>query len=124
MFKPVQLAAAEALSLSSDWYRDVNAVYRSRRSLAEELLHFLGCTYNPEQVGMFLWARIPSTYADGIAMADEILDKAHVFITPGNIFGGYGKEYIRLSLCSDSSVLLEAIQRCKSRLAPKTSVTS
>ena len=112
MFKPLQLAAAEALHLTASWYKEINDVYRSRRVLAEELLESLGCTFDRDQVGMFVWARIPSDYESGRAMADLILQEAHTFITPGSIFGRGGEAYVRISLCSKEEIIKEAIQRC------------
>ncbi|NND09187.1 MAG: aminotransferase class I/II-fold pyridoxal phosphate-dependent enzyme [Saprospiraceae bacterium] len=119
MFKPLQLAAAEALGLSTDWYEDLNKVYRSRRQLAEELLTNLGCRFDRDQVGMFVWARIPNEYDDGRAMADRILEEAHTFITPGSIFGQGGSKYVRVSLCSTEEVFSEAIRRCAIVSKPK-----
>lgn len=113
MFRPLQLAAVEALSLSSQWYEEINRVYRVRRKLAESLLNELGCMVDPNQAGMFVWARIPTHYDNGFEMADSILQNAHVFITPGNIFGSQGNKYVRLSLCSPKDVYEEAIVRCK-----------
>jgi bifunctional pyridoxal-dependent enzyme with beta-cystathionase and maltose regulon repressor activities len=40
-----------------------------------------------------------------------ILDKANVFITPGAIFGSNGDNFARISLCSSSKLLNEAIER-------------
>jgi aspartate/methionine/tyrosine aminotransferase len=111
MFKPLQLAAVAALGQPPQWYRDLNAIYAQRRSLVFDLLDALDCTYDPAQVGMFVWARIPDRYEDGYALADEVLEKAHVFITPGGIFGSQGKRFIRVSLCSDHVIFAEALQR-------------
>lgn len=111
MFKPLQLAAVEALNQSDDWYDRVNTTYETRRVLAEEILSTLGCSYDSAQVGMFVWARIPENFPDGIALADRILDEAHVFITPGNIFGNNGDKFVRISLCSKESVLERALTR-------------
>jgi aspartate/methionine/tyrosine aminotransferase len=113
MFKPLQLAAVEALNQSDTWYEEVNNTYRERRFLAESILTNLRCTYDSAQVGMFLWGKIPDGYKDGIALADEVLDKALVFITPGNIFGKNGNNYIRVSLCSNQQVLQAALERIK-----------
>ncbi len=111
MFKPVQLAAARALGAPADWYRRLNGVYRSRREGVFDLLDLLGCNYDTEQVGMFVWARIPDRYEDGFQLSDEVLYKAHVFITPGGIFGSQGKRYIRVSLCSPGDLYRESIRR-------------
>lgn len=113
MYKPVQQAAIRALHLPSSWYQDLNAVYRSRRGKVFELLDNLHCTYDKNQVGLFVWARIPDTYANGYALADKVLEEAHVFITPGGIFGSQGDGYIRVSLCADHELFDEANRRVK-----------
>lgn len=113
MFLPVQLAAAKALALPQSWYDEVNAVYRKRREKVFELLDLLECVYDKEQAGMFVWAKIPVTYADGFALSDEVLYNANVFITPGGIFGNAGNGYIRVSLCSPEEKLQESITRIK-----------
>lgn len=115
MFLPAQLAAAKALQLGGDWYASVNEVYRRRRKLVFELLDELNATYNPEQVGMFVWAKIPEPYKDGFEMSDAILYGANVFITPGGIFGSAGNGFIRVSLCSPEEKLKEAIERIQKR---------
>lgn len=111
MFKPLQLAAVEALNQPDAWYHGLNDVYRNRRRLAESILKALGCVFDPAQVGMFVWAGIPDQIGDGYALADEVLEKTHVFITPGNIFGNNGKRYVRISLCSKEAVLKQALDR-------------
>lgn len=115
MFLPAQLAAAKALQLGADWYASVNDVYRRRRKLVFELLDELNATYNPEQVGMFVWAKIPEQYKDGFEMSDAILYGANVFITPGGIFGSAGNGFIRVSLCSPEEKLKEAIERIRKK---------
>ena len=112
-FKPMQLAAVEALNSGKEWYDFVNATYRTRRVLAEEIMHITGCAYNPAQSGLFLWGKIPSCYKNGEELSDELLYKANVFITPGSVFGTQGGQYIRISLCCDETMLNEAIERIK-----------
>ena len=114
MFLPAQLAAAKALSLGSDWYRQLNEVYKQRREKVYDLLNLLPCVYDKNQAGMFLWAKINAEYKDAFTLSDEILEKANVFITPGGIFGEAGNNYIRISLCSTSEKLEESIKRIKS----------
>ena len=113
MFLPVQLAAAKALQLGKEWHNEVNTVYRERREKVFELLQLLGCEFSKKQAGLFVWAKIPSTYKDGYVLSDEVLYKSNVFITPGSIFGSAGKKYIRISLCSPEEKFEEAIQRIK-----------
>ncbi len=114
MFLPVQLAAAKALSLDQTWYESVNKIYQARREKVFELLDVLNCVYSKEQVGMFVWAKIPSQYKDGYALSDKVLYDANVFITPGGIFGSAGNGYIRVSLCGSIEKFSEAIKRIQS----------
>lgn len=111
MFKPIQLAAVAALGIEEYWYDGLNRVYKERRETAYELLDHLKCTYRKDQVGMFVWAKIPTVYKDGFELSDNVLQGAHVFITPGGIFGSEGNSYIRVSLCSDGAILEEAKRR-------------
>ncbi|MEI7960584.1 MAG: aminotransferase class I/II-fold pyridoxal phosphate-dependent enzyme [Chitinophagaceae bacterium] len=114
MFLPVQLAAAKALSLDQTWYESVNKIYQARRKKVFELLDVLNCVYSKEQVGMFVWAKIPSQYKDGYTLSDKVLYDANVFITPGGIFGSAGNGYIRVSLCGSIEKFSEAIKRIQS----------
>ena len=111
-FRPLQLAAAQAYHNSAEWHEEANIqTYARRRKLAEEIMHTLGCTFDPEQVGMFLWGRIPDHYADVEELTEKVLHEARVFITPGFIFGSNGKRYIRISLCAKEPQLEEALKR-------------
>ena len=110
-FKPMQYAAVEALSAKKDWYDNMNRVYRSRRDLAGQIMRTLGCEYDENQVGMFLWGRIPDSAESGEAIANKVLYEANVFLTPGFIFGSRGERYIRISLCCKNETLEEALKR-------------
>lgn len=113
-FRPMQLAAATAYQNSEAWHEEANIhVYARRRALAEEIMQTLGCTFDPKQVGMFLWGRIPDQYADVEELTEKVLHEARVFITPGFIFGTNGRRYIRISLCAKEEKLKEALQRIK-----------
>ena len=113
-FRGIQLAAAEAYDNSDEWHREANInTYRRRRVIAEEIMTVLGCQYDPEQVGMFLWGKIPEHYADAEQLTERVLHEARVFITPGFIFGSNGKRYIRISLCAKDEKMKEALERVK-----------
>lgn len=112
-FKPVMLAAAEALKADEEWYEQLYEVYSERRKIAEQIMETLDCRYDAEQKGLFLWGRVPETIGNGEILADEILNKARVFVTPGFIFGKNGEKYIRISLCAKPEKLHEALRRIK-----------
>lgn len=116
MFRPVQLAAAKALESDSNWYKSINQVYRERRVVAEQILTKLNCTFDKNQSGLFLWGRVPSKYKNGDELADILLYKANVFVTPGKVFGNQGEDYIRISLCVDVEKLNITLKRIEESL--------
>ena len=59
MFKPLQLAAVQALSQGPEWFRELNDEYCRRRVLAGEIFDMLGVTYDRNSSGMFLWGKVP-----------------------------------------------------------------
>ena len=112
-FRPVMEAAACGLLLDDDWYEDVNREYRERRKIAEEIMTELGCSFDPKQVGLFLWGRIPDSEKNGEAVADRLLYENGIFIAPGFIFGSNGDRYIRISICATKENLQKALARIK-----------
>ena len=114
MFRGIQLAAAAAYDNSDEWHRQANvATYAARRCMAEEIMGVMGCTFDPKQVGMFLWGRIPDGYDDAEQLTEKVLHEARVFITPGFIFGENGRRYVRISLCAKDDKMAEALQRIR-----------
>ena len=111
-FRGLQLAAAEAYNNDAGWHHQANVeTYRRRRTYAERIMEALGCTFDPAQVGMFLWGRIPDAYADAEQLTERVLHEARVFITPGFIFGSNGRRYVRISLCAKDDRIEEALRR-------------
>ena len=116
MFKPLQLAAVEALKQGPEWFTGLNAEYARRRVLAGEIFDLLGVKYDSNSSGMFLWGKVAVKSGEagtspGQQLSDKILYEAGVFITPGFIFGRNGENYIRISLCAKPEVLREAKRR-------------
>lgn len=120
MFKPLQLAAVEALSLGKDWFKELNSEYRKRQELAGEIFNMLDVSYDKNSGGMFLWGKISDSWSNGEQLSDFLLNKAHVFITPGFIFGNNADKYIRISLCSDIPTLTKSIERIKKSIVSLT----
>ena len=115
MFKPMQLAAAAALHNDDTWHEAMNMeLYSKRRAVAEQIMDTLGSRYDKNQVGMFVWGKIPDHYQHVEELTEKILHEARVFITPGFIFGSNGARYIRISLCATQEKLTEALERVRS----------
>ena len=111
-FRGIQLAAAEAYNNSEEWHREYNInTYARRRQWAEKIMDVLGCTYDKNQVGMFLWGKIPADIKNVEDLTEKVLHEARVFITPGFIFGSNGERYIRISLCAKEEKIQQALRR-------------
>ena len=113
-FRGIQLAAAAALSNDEEWHHEANIeTYSRRRKYAEQIMDALGCKYDPNQVGMFLWGRIPDNYSNCEELTERVLHEARVFITPGFIFGSKGERYVRISLCAKEEKIQTALERIR-----------
>ena len=113
-FRGIQLAAAAALSNDEEWHHEANIeTYSRRRKYAEQIMDALGCKYDPSQVGMFLWGRIPDSYSNCEELTERVLHEARVFITPGFIFGSKGERYVRISLCAKEEKIQAALERIR-----------
>lgn len=114
-FRAIQLAAAEAYDNNTpEWHEEYNYNnYKRRRIIAEQIMTELGCTFNPNQVGMFLWGKIPENIANVEDLTERVLHQARVFITPGFIFGSNGNRFIRITLCAKEERLEEALNRIR-----------
>lgn len=111
-FRPMQLAAAQAYDNTEAWHTSANIeTYSTRRKIAEAIMTKLGCTFDPQQQGMFLWGRIPEHYSNCEELTEKVLHEARVFITPGFIFGSNGERYVRISLCAKDEKMQEAYER-------------
>lgn len=113
MFRPIQKAAVKALSLPESYYQEQRMLYKERRFVASEIFNALNCHFISQE-GMFLWAKVPDNIDSVKSMVDSLLKKAGVFIVPGFIFGTKGERFLRISLCSPTDVLSDALHKIKS----------
>lgn len=111
MFKPLQDAAVEALMLDENWTADLNMIYADRKRVVHQIYDAIGCSYEHNQSGLFVWAKIPAHFPSAELLSEWILHETEVFITPGFIFGKQGRNYLRISLCCNKKQLLEALIR-------------
>lgn len=111
MFYGLQKGAIAALELGQAWFDQLDAVYTKRRKLMFDLVDKLGCSYDRNTAGMFVWAKLPKRSKNSEDFIDEVLYDKDIFIAPGTIFGSNGEGYIRFSLCVKEEKIKEAIKR-------------
>ncbi|MDC6365815.1 MULTISPECIES: pyridoxal phosphate-dependent aminotransferase [Flavobacteriaceae] len=111
MFYGIQKGAVAALQSGPEWFEALDEVYNTRRELMFQLVEKLGCSYDKNAVGMFVWSKLPLNSAPSEEFIDEVLYDKNIFIAPGTIFGSNGEGYIRFSLCVKEEKIIEAIER-------------
>ena len=113
MFFGIQQGAIAALKVPDSWFTELNSTYKKRRKLIEELATLMNATFDPNSVGMFVWAKLNDPSLAAEKYIDQILYEKDIFITPGTIFGSQGEGYIRFSLCVNKDQIRTAINRMK-----------
>ena len=113
MFYGIQQGAIAALNAPDSWFTELNATYKKRRKFVEELATLMNATFDPNSVGMFVWAKLNDPSIAAEKYIDQILYEKDIFITPGTIFGSQGEGYIRFSLCVNEDQIRTAINRMK-----------
>lgn len=111
MFFGIQKGAIAALQAEGSWFKKLNEVYAQRRKLIFKLATLLKTDFDINTSGLFVWAKFRDTSKSSVQFTEEILNKHHIFITPGSIFGSQGEGYIRFSLCVEVEQISEAIKR-------------
>jgi len=117
MFFPIQKAATKALGLKNDWFEAQNTVYKNRRAILWEMCDTLNLSFDKSAVGLFVWAKVNSSQS-AKELADELLYERNVFVTPGDVFGSNGSNYLRFSLC----VSEEELSICKERISKSEAI--
>ena len=115
MFYGIQKGAIAALKSGQAWFDTLDQIYRERRQAVFELADLLGCQYEKDAVGMFVWAKLPEGSPESEAYIDHLLNVYHIFVAPGTIFGSQGEGYIRFSLCVPESRIRESIERIQQK---------
>ena len=111
MFYGIQKGAIAALQIQESWFKQLNEVYFKRRKLIFKLASILNTDFDINSCGLFVWAKLKDTSKTSLEFIEEILQKHHVFITPGSIFGSQGEGFIRFSLCVEALQISKAIKR-------------
>jgi LL-diaminopimelate aminotransferase len=113
IFRPLQFAALEALSLGQEWIDQRNLIYQRRRNTLVEACRALGLRAETPQAGLYLWPTVPAGWTSK-EFAFWLLDEVGILVTPGSSYGPNGEGYLRLSLTVSDARLDEAISRLAS----------
>jgi len=118
----IQYAAIEALTGPQDCIQKHNTIYQRRRDLLIETLNKIGLKARPPKASLYIWARVPEGYTS-VGLANDLLEKVGVVVTPGIGYGKSGENYIRLSLTLPDAALMKGLSRLAEwRSNPKTGI--
>ncbi len=110
--RPVQFAAAKALSMAEELTAPINAVYRRRRDMVVEALNASGWSLEPPKATIYVWVPVPEGYGGRSGeFARRLLEEAGVVVTPGRGYGQWGEGFFRISLTYPDEVIEQAVGR-------------
>ena len=108
----VQRAGIAALKLAKEHVREMVRLFSERRELMIKGLRGLGFEIKAEPSGAFyVFVNARKLNHDSHDLAFDILEKAHVAVTPGIDFGIGGEGYLRFSYATSMDCIEEGIRR-------------
>jgi aspartate/methionine/tyrosine aminotransferase len=107
-----QMAGITAMQESKEDVARMKAIYNERRQFIVKRLRELGFGITVEPTGAFyVFANAKHISADSYRLAFDILEKAHVGVTPGIDFGDNGEGYLRFSYANSIENIAEGLNR-------------
>jgi aspartate aminotransferase len=108
----VQQAGVSALEGPQDYVTEIVSTYDKRRRYMIKSLHEIGFEIEYEPNGAFyILANAREFGNNSLDLSREILEKAHVAVTPGIDFGNEAEGYIRFSYANNLENIREGMQR-------------
>jgi aspartate/methionine/tyrosine aminotransferase len=112
-----QLAGVAALKYAHKETRIMRETYNKRRIYVLDRLKQMGLGVTIEPTGAFyVFANVKHISMDSYALAFDILEKAHVGVTPGIDFGSNGEGYLRFSYANSLENLKIGLDRMEGYL--------
>jgi alanine-synthesizing transaminase len=117
-FQPIQIASIVALNEASEYPKEVNGIYTSRRNALCDGLNRIGWHLEPPRGTMFVWAPIPEPYQEmgSLEFAKFLVTEAEVATSPGVGFGKGGEGFVRFALIENEKRIQQAIRNMRRAL--------
>jgi len=117
----IQKAGIAALRSAGDDVKRMKAIYDERRRFMIRRLKEIGLGITREPTGAFyVFANARHLSTDSYRLAFDILEKAHVGVTPGIDFGKYGEGYLRFSYANSLENITEGLNRLERYLSDRS----
>ena len=117
-FQPIQIAATVAMNEASEYPKEVNEIYQSRRDALCDGFSRIGWEIPKPQGTMFVWADIPAPYAEmgSLEFAKFLVQEAKVAVSPGVGFGPGGDGHVRFALIENEQRIGQAVRNVRRAL--------
>jgi len=113
----VQLAGIAALREAGEDVERMKDIYNERRKFMIRRLREMGLGITVEPTGAFyVFANASHVSDDSYKLSFDILEKAHVGVTPGIDFGKNGEGYLRFSYANSMDNIAEGMNRLEKYL--------
>ena len=111
-FTPIQVASIVALEGPQECVAEIRSTYEKRRNVMVKGLHDIGWMVEVPKASMYIWAKIPESYAGlgSIEFTKRLLEGAHIAVAPGIGFGDYGDDHVRIALIENEHRLRQAVR--------------
>ena len=111
-FTPIQVASIVALEGPQECVAGIRKTYEKRRNVMVKGLHDIGWMVEVPKASMYIWAKIPESYAGlgSIEFTKRLLEGAHIAVAPGVGFGDYGDDHVRIALIENEHRLRQAVR--------------
>lgn len=108
----VQIAGIAALEKAGADVARMKNIYNERRQYTVKRLKEIGFGITVEPTGAFyVFANAKHISQDSYKLAFDVLEKAHVGVTPGIDFGANGEGYLRFSYANSMENIVEGLNR-------------
>lgn len=114
-YTPIQVAACAALDGPDDCVEEMRQIYRSRRDALVDSFTRAGWQVPSPRASMFAWAPIPPALRTlgSLEFSLQLIEEAHVAVSPGAAFGEHGEGYVRIGLVENEQRIRQAARNIR-----------
>jgi len=114
----VQTAAVAALRLEGNEVAEMVREYQRRRDFAAAAINGIeGLRCNTPQGAFYILINAKALGMPSARLAEHLLEHAKVALVPGDVFGGAGEGYLRMSFATSLENIAEGCRRLKEGIA-------
>jgi len=106
-----QQIALTALRMNEESFDPIRVEFESRRRYTYERLQALGLRPAWPSGAFFFWVPVTELGLSGRALAERLLRAEKVLVSPGDLFGPSGRNFVRLSYAAEDGRLREGLSR-------------